>query len=246
MKYVAENYKANNLILSVAGPMNHTAIVKKAEALFRDLDKGTARGREPAQYRSGTDLINRKTEQAHVVLGFRGISRQHPSYAALRLLSALLGGGMSSRLFQEIREKRGLAYSVYSFFESYQDDGLFGIYTGTGPEHIKEFMPIILKQLRDVTQNVSEKELARAKAQIKSNILMARESMTARADQQARYLIYFNKAYNVQNTIEKIDAVTLDDIHVLARDIFLSKPALAAIGPLKGLMSLSEIEKQLA
>ncbi len=147
------------------------------------------------------------------------------------LLSTLLGGGMSSRLFQEIREKRGLVYSIYSFTAPAMDGGLFGIYAGTGEEEAKELVPVTLEELRRVQRDVNEAELRRARAQVKAGLLMSLESTGSRCEQLARQLQVFGRIVPIAETVAKIDAVTLGRRRRAAVRIFRGTPTLAAMGP---------------
>ena len=153
---------------------------------------------------------------------------------------------MSSRLFQEVREKRGLVYSIFSFNSAYQDDGQFGIYAGTGPESLSEIIPVISDEILKVTQNVSEEEVQRAKTQLKSSLLIGRESMMTRADQQAKYLLFKEGQFDIEETLQKIDAIDAAQIKAVASRIFASKPNLAALGPLDNLPEFNVIEDRLA
>jgi predicted Zn-dependent peptidase len=246
MNYVKQNYVPSNLVVSVSGDIAHEQVVKKVEELFTSLPEGKSGIYSPANYRPQASLVDKDTEQSHVVLGFQGIRRSDDRYAAFRLLSSVLGGGMSSRLFQQVREKRGLVYSIYSFYDAFHDDGLFGIYAGTSPEHLGELMPVVLDEIKDVMDKITPEELARAKAQIKAGVLMARESTLSRADQQARYLINFNRPFDAAALVKTIDAVTADDIVSLSRHVFKTEPTLALIGDQGGLMGLDAIRTRLA
>jgi predicted Zn-dependent peptidase len=199
----------------------------------------------PAKYTGGDLRLNKELEQTHVVLGFAGPSRIDEGYYAAQTLSTLLGGGMSSRLFQEIREKRGLAYSIYSSYSGYIDGGQFVIYTGTGPESVAEVMPVLCNEILKVTEGVTEKEIERAKAQIRTSLLMGRESMMTRADQQAKYLIYRGSEFDINDLIRIVNEVDKTAIQNVARKIFSSTPTLSALGPLKGLEDYGSIVEQL-
>ncbi len=146
------------------------------------------------------------------MLGFPSVAYGDPDYYPTLLLATLLGGGMSSRLFQEVREKRGLVYSIYSFSSPFMDSGLFGIYAGTGESEAEELMPVTLEELRKVQQDVSETELARARAQVKASLLMSLESTGSRCEQLARQLQVFGRIIPVNETVTKINAVTVDDV----------------------------------
>jgi predicted Zn-dependent peptidase len=157
------------------------------------------------------------------------------------LLSTVLGGGMSSRLFQEIREKRGLVYSIYSFTSPAEDGGLFGIYAGTGESEAAELMPVTLEELQKVQQHVSEAELARARAQLKAGLLMSLESTGSRCEQLARQWQIFGRIIPVSETIAKIEAVTVDEVRAAGSKIFRQKPTLASIGPVGQVPKFSAI-----
>jgi predicted Zn-dependent peptidase len=162
------------------------------------------------------------------------------------LLSTLLGGGMSSRLFQEIREKRGLVYSVYSFTAPYLDSGLFGIYAGTGESEAEELLPVTLEELRKVQLSVGEAELSRARAQVKASLLMSLESTGSRCEQIARQIQIFGRVIPVQETIAKLAAVTAADVCAAAAGIFRAAPTLTLMGPTSRVPGLGAIARQLA
>ncbi len=245
--YVHRFYTPEKLVVSAAGNVDHDSFVHTARTMFCDLPKDTHQAYAPAQYKGGERRIEKELEQAHVVLGFQGISREDPDYYSAVMLGTVLGGGMSSRLFQEIREKRGLVYSIYSSHSSYHDDGQFEIYAGTGPESLNKLVPVTCEELVKIMQDpISEEELNRAKAQIKAGILMSRESMLSRSNRQAKYLINFNHAPDVSRLIAQVDAVTVYSVQKIAQKIFTGKPTLAALGPIKTLESYDKIINRLA
>ena len=164
----------------------------------------------PGRYRGGEFREDRDLDQVHIVLGFPSIGYGDPDYYPTLLLSTLLGGGMSSRLFQEVREKRGLVYSIYSFSAPYMDGGLFGIYAGTGESEAEELMPVTLEELRKVQTAVTEQELARARAQVKASLLMSLESTGSRTEQLARQIQVFGRVVPTAETVGKLNAVTTD------------------------------------
>jgi predicted Zn-dependent peptidase len=245
--YVHRFYTPEKLVLSAAGNVDHETFVHMARTMYRDLPQDTHQTYAPAQYKGGEKRVEKDLEQSHVVLGFKGIQRGDADYYSAVILGTVLGGGMSSRLFQEIREKRGLVYSIYSSHSSFHDDGQFEIYAGTGPENLDQLIPVTCDEIVKIMQDpVSEAELQRAKAQIKAGILMSRESMLSRANRQAKYLINFNRAPDVQKLIAQVDAVTVYSVQKIAQKIFASRPTLAALGPVKGLESFDEISQRLA
>ncbi|MDB5492164.1 MAG: Mitochondrial processing peptidase-like protein [Micavibrio sp.] len=245
--YVRTFYTPSRLVISAAGNIRHDDLVKMARAQFQNLPENQDIHQPSASYIGGDHRLEKDLEQAHVVLGFRSISRHDPRYFDAIALSTILGGGMSSRLFQEVREKRGLVYSVFSFHSSYADDGQFVLYAGTGPDRLQELMPVLVDEIHKVVQSpVKDNELARAKTQMRSNLLMARESMMTRAGQQAKHLINFKETLDVEKLLQEIDGVNIASIQSLAADIFSSAPTIAALGPLKQLDSYDKIAKRLA
>lgn len=187
--YMQDHYGAGTMILAAAGNLDHDRIVSEAERHFQDLRPAKPVTEERARYQGGDYREERDLEQVHLVLGFDGVAYEDPDYYAMSVLSGLLGGGMSSRLFQEVREKRGLAYSVYSFASSFSDGGLFAIYAGTGEDESAQIVPVICEEIRKVAQHVTKDEVKRSRAQIKAGILMGLESTNARCEQLARQLM---------------------------------------------------------
>lgn len=245
--YVHRFYTPEKLIISAAGNVDHDSFVDMARTMFADLPQNTNQTYEPAKYVGGEFRKEKDLEQAHVVLGFRGVHREDPDYYSALILGTAMGGGMSSRLFQEVREKRGLVYSIYSSHSSYHDDGQFEIYAGTGPEDLNELVPVTCDELMKVMQDpISEAELHRAKAQIKAGILMSRESMLSRANRQAKFLINYNMAPDINRVIAQVDAVTVYSVQKAAQRIFSGKPTLAAYGPIAELESYDKIVARLA
>lgn len=245
--YVSQFYTPSKLVLSASGNLDHDNFVAMAEKYFTDLPNDAPQGLEAAAYQGGEIRTEKELEQSHIVFGFQSIEKSHDKYYAAVLLATILGGGMSSRLFQEVREKRGLVYSTYAGHTSFVDEGQFEIYAGTGPEKLPELMPVIcdeLKKIRDI--KVSDEELSRAKAQIKSSILMSRESMLSRVNRQAKHMINTNEILNIKTLIQKIDAITVNDIQEMAIQIFKGKPTLSALGPLAQLEDFDKIQARLA
>ncbi|HJO71638.1 MAG TPA: pitrilysin family protein [Rhodospirillales bacterium] len=232
--YMGRHYGVGNMILVGAGRIEHGTLAALAADAFSGLSAGAAPATEPTRYEGGDFRENRDLEQAHVVLGFEGISYEDPDFHAASMLSTILGGGMSSRLFQEVREKRGLAYSVYSFLSCYQDGGLFGIYAGTSERETGQLIPVVADEILKVRDGVGEDELARARAQIKSSILMSLESTSARCEQLARQMMVFGRPIPVAEIVAKIEAVDAAAVVAAARRITAGKPVLAALGPIAG------------
>jgi len=173
----------------------------------------------------------RDLEQVHVVLGFPGFAFADQDYYAASVVSSALGGGMSSRLFQEIREKRGLVYAIYSFTHAYSDGGLFGVYAGTGEEEVEELMPVLCEEIRKLSFGLEPAELERARAQLKAGLLMSLESTTARCEQQAAHMLVFGRPLDMAEMVGRIDAVDAAAVIRVARRIRTARPTLTALGP---------------
>ncbi len=246
MDYVGNYYTPSRMVVSVSGNTDHETMTRLVQEKFTGLrPDGTAKQTD-AVYEGGEHRAEKELEQGHIVLGFEGVSRHDDDYYAAMLLSTVLGGGMSSRLFQEVREKRGLVYAVFSHHTSYQDHGQFMIYAGTGPANLTELMPVLCDEIGKMRQPVSAEELQRAKAQIRAELLMGRESMMRRANQQAKHMIHFGAVIDLQEKLQKLDAVTEKDVSKLAAKIFATSPTLAALGPVKKLEPYDAIAERLA
>ncbi|MFT8674485.1 MAG: pitrilysin family protein [Acetobacter sp.] len=246
MRYMGTHYTPDNMIVAAAGNLEHEAVVDQVARHFADLPTSPRPVMQAARYGGGEFRQVKDLDQAHVVLGFPAAGYGDSDYYATMLLSTLLGGGMSSRLFQEIREKRGLVYSVYSFAVPFLDSGMFGIYAGTGEKECAELVPVTLEELRKVQLAVGEDELARARAQLKASLLMSLESTGSRCEQIARQLQIFGRIIPTSETVSRIEAVTTDEIRGAAARIFAGTPTLAALGPIGNIPSLQNIAENLA
>lgn len=244
--FIENFYSPSRTVISAAGSVNHDELVEKASEIFAGLPSDKDFTPKPAQYQPSDHRIQKDLEQAHFILGFQSIPRLDDEHYTAQALSTLLGGGMSSRLFQEVREKRGLVYSIFSFNSAYQDDGQFGIYAGTGPDRLDEIMPVICDEVMKVTQSVNEEEVHRAKTQLRSSLLIGRESMMTRADQHAKYALFRNAEFDIEEALQKIEAIDARSIQNIAKRIFNSKPTLAALGPLQKFPEYNHIEERLA
>ncbi len=245
--YVKKFYTPEQMVISAAGNVDHDDVVRRTRDLFGNMPHCPRTHHAPARYRGGEARMEKDLEQSHIVLGFQGIDRHEPHYYAAVLLATVLGGGMSSRLFQEIREKRGLVYSIYASHTSYHDDGQFEVYAGTGGEKLPELVPVVCDELMKAMQSpIGMTELDRAKSQLRASILMSRESMMSRANRQAKFLLNFGEGPDIAHLIELINAVTPDDMQAMAQRIFSGKLTLAGLGPLKHLEDYERISQRLA
>jgi predicted Zn-dependent peptidase len=244
--YMRRHYPASNVVVAAAGALDHDHILDLVNQHFADLPGDPSPKAEGAHYGGGEFREPRELDQVHIVLGFPCAGYGDPDYYPTLLLSTLLGGGMSSRLFQEVREKRGLVYSIYSFSSPFMDGGLFGIYAGTGESEAAELMPVTLAELHKVQHAVTEVELARARAQVKASLLMSLESTGSRCEQLARQWQVFGRVIPTAETVAKINAVTTADICRAAGRVFRAAPTLATLGPVDRVPGLAEVAERLA
>ena len=245
--YVRQFYTPGKLVVSAAGNVGHDDLVRHAEKLFAGLPADVVSDAAPAAYGGGDNRTEKTLEQSHIVLGFEGVGRHDPEYHAAAILATILGGGMSSRLFQEIREKRGLVYSIMSFHSAYQDTGQFAVYAGTGPERLPELIPVVCDELRRICDNpVAPQELKRAKTQMRAGMVMGREAMMTRANIQAKHLIHYGAVFDQAERLARIDAVTTEAVQAVAcRMLGRGEPTLAALGPLGRLEAFDGIKARL-
>ena len=239
-------YAPGNVVLAAAGNLDAARLVARADELFGKWRATGGASDEPARYRGGEFRDDSDLEQAHLVLGFPSVAYRDPDYWAVQVFATMLGGGMSSRLFQEIREKRGLCYSISAHASSFADGGVFDVYTGTGEREMEELIPALVAELRGARALPTQAEVRRAKAQMRAGLLMSLESTNARMDALGGNLLVFGRDITPEEVSAKVEAVTAEDIVRVAGRILSGKPTLAALGPLKNLASLADIAAKLA
>lgn len=247
--YLGSHYTPDKLVVSAAGAVSHQDVVDRVTANFGHLAAGTgaeAQGRLSAAYTGGEFRQDRDLADAQLVLGFQGRPYYQRDFYASQVLSTILGGGMSSRLFQEVRETRGLCYAISAFHWSFSDTGLFGIHAATGEDELSELAPVIVEELARAADGITEKEVVRARSQIRSSLLMSQESPASRAGQIARQLLFKGSVIENTELLDRLAAISAERLADLAGRTFLDvKPTLAAIGPLRLLPSLESIEQRL-
>ena len=231
--YMVTHYRPSRMVLAAAGKVEHDRLVDLGQRLFGDLEDVTAAPAERAAYAGGQLIDRRKDlEQVHVCIGWEGVSWNDPDDHAQSVLSAALGGGMSSRLFQEVRENRGLCYAVHSFASGYADTGLFGIYAGTSPKDLPELLRVVAAETGELLDETTEDEVARARAQIRAALLMGQESCANVCSELATQLLYFNRRVPTAETMAKLDAVDAAAVKRVGRRLLAQRPAtLVALGP---------------
>ncbi len=241
--YLARNYGSPTTVIAAAGAIKHDAIVEKVDHLFTDFGEAAPTFRPPATFTGGVHIESRDLEQAHIALALEGLPQRDSSLYSLQVFTNILGGGMSSRLFQEVREERGLCYSIYAFHAPYVDTGMFGLYAGTDAADAQELMRVIVGEMEATADGLTEVEVARAKAQMKSGLLMALESSGARAEQLARHMIIHGRVIPVDEIVSRVDSVTVDTAREAGRALMArSRPAVAVLGPgrLEGAAAIAE------
>ncbi len=243
--YLGAHYRPDAMVMAAAGALDHARLVDEADRLFGMLPARAGSEASAAAYRGGEAKVRRKLEQAHVAIGFEGPSFHDPDHYAAHVFSHAAGGGMSSRLFQDVREVRGLAYTIYTFDWAYADTGLFGFYAATAPRHLAELVPVSLACLADATETLTDEEVERAKAQLKVSVLVALESSAARAEQIARQHMAFGRIIPREEVIARIDAIGVADARRAGRRLLGGAPTVASVGPVKGVPSPDRVRAML-
>lgn len=236
--FMDRTYRLPSMVVSAAGAIDHESLIQEVGSRLSVFSHDTAPAPESALYTGGDSRRVKSLEQAHLVFGFRAPSWRDPDHYAMHVFSNLLGGGMSSRLFQEVREKRGLCYEIYSFFSPFSDSGFFAIYGGTGEAQLPDYTPLVLDTLTEATKSVTPAEVARAKAQMKMSLLTALESPGRRAEQMARHVLAYGRVLPRDEMVSMIDAITVEDVCRVASASLTAPPTVAAIGPIKPLIDV--------
>jgi len=239
------HYRGSNGVVAAAGAVRHDDVVAQAETLFGSLPGASGRAPPSAQWTGGDRRLVRDLEQAHVVLAWPGQPLGAPDALALQIFAGVLGGGMSSRLFQEVREKRGLVYTVHAFHWAFSDTGLFGVYAGTAEEDLDELMPAMLDELASATATITEREVERSKAQARMAMELVREQPGARADRLARQIFIFGRPLPADEVLERLARITLDDVHRAGAAALAAMPAIAAVGPVGALWDIDRVRSRL-
>ncbi|MEC3862018.1 pitrilysin family protein [Mesobacterium sp. TK19101] len=241
-RFVAEHYGPGQLILSAAGAVDHDQIVALAKETFGNMTARDDAKVEQARFVGGETRRDKALEQAHVALAFEGPGYRDPDFYTAQIYAVALGGGMSSRLFQEIREKRGLCYSIFAQTGAYADTGMTTIYAGTGAEDLGNLINLTFDELKRATEDMAAAEIDRARAQMKAGLLMGLESPSSRAERLARMIQIWGKVPPIEETVARIDAVTADGVRAFADHIARTAPmAMALYGPVSGAPDLDDL-----
>ncbi len=246
-RFIGQHYGPEQLILSAAGAVDHDEIVRLAEAAFGHMTPVAGSVPQPGQFAGGEHRVVKSLEQAHFTLALEAPGYRSDDIYTAQIFATALGGGMSSRLFQEIREKRGLCYTIYSQVGSYDDTGLLTIYAGTSGEDLPDLVGLTIDELKRSAETMTEAELARARAQMKAGLLMGLESPSSRAERLARLVAIWNRVPDLEETVARIDGVTLGGLKAQAAALGASgRAAMALYGPVETAPTLEQVRERLA
>jgi predicted Zn-dependent peptidase len=246
-RYYRSRYTPQNLVIAFAGAITHEESLRHVEKFLSAGTKGAAQKTKEVvgDYKGGEFRLKQTLEQLHFLMGFRGISYTNDDIYALQLLNTVLSGGMSSRLFQEIREKRGLAYTIQSFHSGYDDTGLFSIYAGTSGDKAAELVDAITKVLLDTAKKISKAELERAKEQIRASLLMDQENTTTLSEDLGRHLTCYGRYIPPQEILETLETIHIKDVTRMAERIFTqSKVTVCSLGDVRRVPKYEKICKR--
>ena len=241
LEYMHNQYTTERIIISASGAVNHDDFVNACTQKFTSFKNHKMPKAKKATYKGGEKRVIKSHEQVNLVLGFESAPYTSNDYYTTKILASILGGGMSSRLFQEIREKRGLVYSIYAFNSAETDTGVFGVYAGTGEKEVKELMPVLCDELLKLPHTLTEEEIERSKARLRANILMRLENISSHAEMNAIDTILFGRIIPKEEVINQIQAVQKSDLERVAKSIISGTPTLAALGPIKEVMPMNKI-----
>jgi predicted Zn-dependent peptidase len=243
-RYLSRNYVADRMFVVAAGAVKHDEFVKQVAERFSSLPTTPSAPiiMDPARYIGGDVREDRDLMDAQVLFGFEGKAYHARDFYCSQILANVLGGGMSSRLFQEVREHRGLCYSIYAFHWGFSDTGIFGVHAATGGENLPELMPVVIEELRRASEKINQQEIDRARAQIRAQLLMGQESPAARAGQIARQIMLYGRPIPNEELMQRLNDITTDRLTDLAGRLFFdTTPTLSAIGPVEQLAPMEEI-----
>ncbi|MBY4629210.1 M16 family metallopeptidase [Rhizobium croatiense] len=247
--YLGRNYTTDRMFVVATGAVDHQEFLRMVEDRFASLPTSPSAPpvMEAARYVGGSVREPRDLMDAQILLGFEGKPYHARDFYCSQILANILGGGMSSRLFQEVREFRGLCYSVYAFHWGFSDTGIFGIHAATGGENLPELVPVIIDELHKSANEIHQKEIERARAQIRAQLLMGQESPAARAGQIARQMMLYGRPISNPEMMERLEGITIERLTDLAGRLFFDTvPTLSAIGPLEQLAPMEDIKASLS
>ncbi len=232
--HIRKYYGTRDIVIACAGNFDPDNLLSSLNRALGGLRRGSEpKMGETPEFRPSVNIYQKELSEVHMCIGVKGLPQSSPERYVLYLINAILGAGVSSRLFQEIREKRGLVYSIYSFIASYIDTGLFGVYAGTSKKRVSEVIDLIVNEMKSLKDNISEDELRRAKEQIKGNLILGLESTSNRMQNLARQEIYYGRYYSPEDIIRQIEGVTLSQVKGLAERLIHDSMAITLLGPVQ-------------
>jgi predicted Zn-dependent peptidase len=239
--YMDRHYGVNNMVFAASGNIDHDQLCKLVDKHFTKVaDKGDQTPK-PTEYAGGDKRETKELEQVHVVLGLPTVNLFDPTYYDNVILASILGGGMASRLFHEIREKRGLVYTISADQYSYSDAGMLTIYAGTGPKEVAELLPVVCEELKKATHTITEEEVNRSKNQMQAGLLMGLEGTSNRCERLAKHMHMFNRPIPMEETLEKINKVTVESVQEACKRILKQKPTLTTLGLVDHVLSYDDL-----
>lgn len=246
-RFISQYYRPDQLILSAAGAVDHDVIVKLAEKLFGHMQPSLLSSADKAYFLGGEVRHSKKLEQAHFALAFESPGYKHDDIYTAQIYASMLGGGMSSRLFQEIREKKGLCYSIFAQSGAYSDTGMTTVYAGTSAEQVSDLATITVDEIKRAADDLNEAEVARARVQMKAGLLMGLESPSNRAERLARLIQIWDRVPELSETVGRIDSVKAADVRIYAEKIASSSPmTLALYGPIDQAPTFDQLQERRA
>jgi len=245
-KFTARHYGPDRIIVAAAGAVDHERICRMAEEQFGHLEQHPVPALVPARFAGGERRETKVLEQAHFTLAFEGPGFRDDMLHTAQVFSTAFGGGMSSRLFQEAREKRGLCYTIFSQMGAHDDTGMTTVYAGTSEADVGDLAVLVADELRKAASEMTAAEIERARAQIRASLVMGLESPTSRVERLARMVSVWDKVPDIQETVERIDAVTLADAKAYASGLCKVNTAMALYGPISGTPSVEELQHRMA
>ena len=246
-EYLNRNYCGPDMVVVATGAVEHDAVVDQAAKLFSGFEGSGGPTPQPARFASGARLEPRDLEQMHIALALEGLPQGNADLFSLQVFSSAVGGGMSSRLFQEVRENRGLCYSIYTYHAPYSDTGTFVLYAGTDPGDTADLLSVAMDEIEAAASNITQVEIDRAKAQMRAGLMMALESSSARAQQLANHMLIHGRPIPLAELSERIDRVTVESTRAAGQALLArSRPAIALIGARRGLDAAARIVDRLS
>lgn len=244
--YMGRHYGVKNMVFSAAGRVDHDQLCNLVEKYFTNVcDKGDQTPL-PAKYIGGEFRQKKDLEQVHVVLGLPTVNMFDSSYYDYMILASILGGGMASRLFHEIREKRGLVYTISADQYSYTDAGMLTVYAGTGPKEVAELLPVVCEELKKAMNTITEEEVNRSRNQMQAGLLMGLESTSHRCERLAKHMHLFSRSIPMEEVLEKLNRVNVKSVQAACQKMLIGKPSLTTLGLIEHVMTYDELVENLA